>query len=273
MQEKKPYPNLVDSVGLTLLFIILLLVLSPIVVSFIIDEDKTGGDYGLATMLRYLFVILIVFATGYYYKTKSAKPGIFPLKHIGIIPSIVSIVALFCIVYITDVIFYWFPMPDEWTKEFKSFLAPDPYIFIAAGILAPVFEELIFRGIILDGLLQRYKPGTAIFISSVLFGAIHLNVWQFTGAGVDGLLYGWMYVHSRSLWPSIMLHAAKNISATIAGYYSEFDGLSLADEMGVPYYFMGIAVAMLLLTGCMRYLDRHFKRRNVTVAGTGETPM
>ena len=264
MQEKKPYPNLVDSAGLTLLFIILLIFLSPVVISFIVDEDKKSIDYGLTAMLRYLLVVVIVFLTGYYYKRKGSNPEIFPLKPIGFIPSIVSIGALFCIVYITDATTYFFPMSEDWKEHFKNFLIPRPFFIITACLLAPVFEELIFRGIILYGLMQRYKPGMAIFISSVLFGAVHMNIWQFTGAGADGLLYGWMYVRTRSILPCMMLHAVKNISGTIAGYYSEFDGLSLADKTGVTYYFTGFVVAVILLIGCMRYMDKHFKARELS---------
>lgn len=62
----------------------------------------------------------------------------------------------------------------------------------------------------------------------------------------------------------MMLHAVKNISGTIAGYYSEFDGLSLADETAVTYYFTGFVVAVILLIGCMRYMDKHFKARELS---------
>lgn len=44
-------------------------------------------------------------------------------------------------------------------------------------IAAPVLEELIFRGMMLEGLLKKYSPVTSIIISSILFGVAHLNPW------------------------------------------------------------------------------------------------
>ena len=49
-------------------------------------------------------------------------------------------------------------------------------------IVAPLTEELLFRGIILRGLLSRFRPVTAIVITGLLFAAVHLNPWQFFSA-------------------------------------------------------------------------------------------
>ena len=46
-------------------------------------------------------------------------------------------------------------------------------------IIAPIVEELIFRGVIMSGLMRNYKVGWAIFFSALLFALFHLNPWQF----------------------------------------------------------------------------------------------
>lgn len=63
------------------------------------------------------------------------------------------------------------------------------YSFISMVIAAPILEELIFRGIILKGLLKNYSPLKSILISSLLFGLIHLNPWQFIGASISVVVY------------------------------------------------------------------------------------
>ena len=77
-------------------------------------------------------------------------------------------------------------------------------------IIAPVTEELLFRGIILRGLLSRHRPATAVVITAILFAGFHLNPWQFCSALFVGILLGWFYVHSGSVAICILGHAICN---------------------------------------------------------------
>ncbi len=82
-------------------------------------------------------------------------------------------------------------------------------------ILAPVLEEMLFRGIILRSFLNQYSRWRAIFGSAALFGLAHLNIYQFAVGFVVGTISGWIYERARSLWPCILLHAAYNIAGTL----------------------------------------------------------
>lgn len=83
--------------------------------------------------------------------------------------------------------------------------------FITICILAPIFEEILFRGIILKGMLNfKINPGIAIGISGLIFGLAHLNPWQFVGAGLLGSLFGFVYYRTKSLVLPIILHALNN---------------------------------------------------------------
>lgn len=86
--------------------------------------------------------------------------------------------------------------------------------FIMVCILAPILEELIFRGLILKGMLNtKVNPWIAILLTSFLFGLAHLNPWQFMGAGFIGLILGFVYWRTKSLWLCIFLHFANNFIA------------------------------------------------------------
>src|SRR5690606_30966839 len=85
-------------------------------------------------------------------------------------------------------------------------------------IAAPILEEVIMRGIILDGLLKRYSPVRSILFSSFLFGLLHLNPWQMVSAMVIGIFAGWVYYRTRSLALPILIHATNNLSAFSMGY-------------------------------------------------------
>jgi membrane protease YdiL (CAAX protease family) len=82
--------------------------------------------------------------------------------------------------------------------------------FVMLVIIAPIAEELLFRGYLL-GKLRKHAPlWVAIFVTSVIFGAIHL-AWN---VGIDvfalSIVLCVLRVVSGSLWPSIMLHMLKN---------------------------------------------------------------
>lgn len=86
----------------------------------------------------------------------------------------------------------------------------------ALVVVAPLTEELLFRGLILRGLLGVTTPARAIVLSAVLFMAMHLNPWQFPTALALGLLYGWIYLRTRSLTLCIAGHAFNNACVLLA---------------------------------------------------------
>lgn len=112
-----------------------------------------------------------------------------------------------------NVALYFFPVPVELATMMIDLATGAQGIFATiflANIVAPLTEELLFRGIILRGFLRVYSVPRSIFLSSALFAIIHLNPWQAIGAFVLGGLFGWWYVRTRSLLPCIVGHAAFN---------------------------------------------------------------
>ena len=89
-------------------------------------------------------------------------------------------------------------------------------MFIAAVIMAPLFEEGVFRGIIQKGLINGKKnPQAAIWISALLFGIVHANPWQFVGGVLLGYVLGVVYHRTGSLLLPILLHAFNNLSSIL----------------------------------------------------------
>ncbi|MGH8118616.1 MAG: lysostaphin resistance A-like protein [Rhodanobacteraceae bacterium] len=89
--------------------------------------------------------------------------------------------------------------------------------------VAPVIEELVFRGVLLSGLASRMRVGWAILVSALIFGCAHLPDFQFAWYPVPalvllGLALGWLRVYTHSLWPSITLHATNNFIAMLAWF-------------------------------------------------------
>ena len=80
-------------------------------------------------------------------------------------------------------------------------------------ITAPIFEELQFRGIILNGLLNKYKNSSkkAIIYSAMVFGLVHLNIPQGINAFIGGIILGFIYCYTKSMKLSIFAHFINNL--------------------------------------------------------------
>jgi uncharacterized protein len=77
-------------------------------------------------------------------------------------------------------------------------------------VVAPVTEELLFRGLILRGLLTRHRPLAAVLLSSLLFALLHVNPWQFVSTFALGVLFAWFYLRTGSLGLCMFGHAVTN---------------------------------------------------------------
>ena len=107
---------------------------------------------------------------------------------------------------------------SENMAQLFSGIMKQPLGYLVIGILAPIAEELIFRGAILRVLLDAFgRKGRwpAIALTALLFAVIHGNLAQGTHAFVIGMVLGWLYVRTRSVLPGIVLHWVNNSTAYI----------------------------------------------------------
>ncbi len=82
---------------------------------------------------------------------------------------------------------------------------------LCVAVAGPVTEELVFRRAILGSMLEsKMKPGIAVLISAILFALIHFNWAQAPAAIIIGVIFGWLYVRTGSLVPSIVCHIINN---------------------------------------------------------------
>lgn len=82
--------------------------------------------------------------------------------------------------------------------------------FALLVIVAPFAEEVVFRGVLLSSLRNRWGDRAAIVGSALLFAAIHVNPYVIVPIFLLALGLGWLFVRSRSLWVSITCHASFN---------------------------------------------------------------
>ena len=144
----------------------------------------------------------------------------------------------------------------EWFSMQMEMLSSDISVMIVlAVVMAPVFEEIVFRGIIQKGLVNNgMKSTTAIWISAFLFGLVHFNPWQFVGAMLLGVVLGWVYEVTRSLLMPVLLHAFNNLVSTLIIVYTGTE--SFAEAFSVSEYIL-LAIGVLMVAG-FGYLLKNF---------------
>lgn len=119
-----------------------------------------------------------------------------------------------------EIVVRMFPLSQSETDMFKEMGSGSIGSIVIACVLAPVLEEMLFRGIILRSFLLQYPRWMAILGSALIFGAAHMNLYQFIAALMLGIFLGWLYQRSRSLVPCIVLHAVYNgalLAASLGG--------------------------------------------------------
>jgi len=147
------------------------------------------------------------------------------------------------------------PMSDQINEAMMSLESDRLWLnLLTFVLLAPVLEELIFRGIMLDGLLRKTSPLKAILLSSFLFALVHLNPWQFISAMVIGLFAGWVYYRTRNLLYPMLIHITNNALPTLSGHYFSEQGMNEALEASngsfwVILLWLGLAGAGLWALG------------------------
>ena len=103
--------------------------------------------------------------------------------------------------------------------------------FLVTAIFAPVFEEWLCRGMVLRGLLSKMKPGWAIVISALFFALIHMNPWQALNAFFIGVIMGYVYYKTGSLWLTMLIHFVNNSTSVILTQVTSFEESSYFYEM------------------------------------------
>lgn len=120
-------------------------------------------------------------------------------------------------------------------------------------LLAPVFEEILFRKLICDRIVQ-YGQRTAIIVSGLLFGLFHMNFNQFFYAAFLGGFFAFIYVKTGNLKYTIGLHMVVNFMGSVVGGLllqnvdlMEVSGMAVYAVYSMFIYGIGITGLVLLL--------------------------
>ena len=100
------------------------------------------------------------------------------------------------------------------------------WLVLAGAVVAPVVEEIFFRGFLFQGFRQKYGWVAAIILSSAIFAAAHLDPVSLIPTFVLGSVLAYLYHISNSVWPGIIFHFLVNAFGLLVFYLvTQFPGL------------------------------------------------
>jgi len=121
------------------------------------------------------------------------------------------------------------------------------------GVLAALGEELIFRGIIQRTLSSHWKnPNIAIWVTALIFGLFHMQFERFIPLAFLGLLLGYAYYYTKSIWTVVILHFINNGLQVLLLYSTRGQDLPNVDE--IPDIPIIITVLSIVLTLSLFYI-------------------
>ena len=263
--ENKNYPNIAQGFAILGIMILIPVLMVPLLMFLnkFFNED-------VSQLIYYVLSFGLSFWIVYTIRKRRTNNGTFNFKieNQRIIPFIITAIIALNMGLIAPIISL-IPMP-EFVKEIFAGLLGEYSVckFLTIVVAAPVLEELICRGIILDGLLKKYSPIKSILISSVIFGLAHMNPWQFIGAFSLGVFIGWIYYNTKSLSFAIIIHAANNLGAFLISYFSDSDASSMDETLlesygGILNFISVLIGAIVILVISIYFLRREFRKEKI----------
>lgn len=253
----KYYPTILEAAHLVIVYIF---------IQTIVDFPLAIWDYYHGSEFLYNPVKKIILGVGSilfilyfaYRKAKTKLAELFPAKWFNLfifIPMILFLWAAHIYLFkINMAIDKVFPPPDWFWELFSKVFESDYGIygaFMKIVIVAPIIEELIFRGVIMHGFMRNYPKIIAIFVSALLFALFHLNPWQFPATFLLGLLLGWVMVITRNIFACIIGHAINNgmvlLEIQYADRISEFSIYLIEEEALLQLSYLVTAFSLTLI--------------------------
>ena len=137
------------------------------------------------------------------------------------------------------------------------------WAYITTIVSAPIIEELMCRGVILETIRKRWGIGLAIVVSALFFGLIHVAPATILVATVAGLIFGVLYVRTSSIFTSIIVHAINNaIAFTLVVLEKEDVPLRTMIGNDTIYYIVYAVAAVLFVAATV---EACFKLKSLKV--------
>jgi len=245
----RPYPTIGQAFGIFGIYVVFALgagLIVPVIFGLFGYENMPLMNllgYTIAGVLTLWFVVMF----------RKKFTGSVPIVVFGGMPVLLTILLLVltpAVAIVIEPLSTLIPIPELVEKIFAMLEDKTIYTGIMVVIIGPLFEEILFRGMILDGFLKRYSPWKSILWSSFLFGLFHFNPWQFIPAFILGVIMGYVFWKTRSLWLCIFVHFVNNGLSFLALFFVDEQNAVVADLFTerrdyLLSYFISVGIVIL----------------------------
>jgi membrane protease YdiL (CAAX protease family) len=166
-----------------------------------------------------LFLVPVWWFSGHKYSASLRDLGFVRFKGSALGIGVALLIGIYVVNAVYSVVLaqYGLQPQSDMSPVFEALPSPWPLFFVIV-IVAPIAEEIFFRGFVFTGLRSRFGWGAAAAISAAMFAVFHLELTFFIPAFLLGFLFAYVYHRSNSIWPGIILHVIFN-SIGVAAYY------------------------------------------------------
>ena len=217
--------------------------------------------YILSFVLVYAFILIYTYNT---HDGDVTSPD-FSKTRVNIYVFLILLFIVPCLSILSEFFISWIPVPEWFESVMKNAVKMNFASFLTVVVAAPILEEWLCRGIILRGLLRQGSPWRAIVWSAAIFAIMHLNPWQAVPAFVLGILFGWIYWKTRSLWLCIFMHVVNNGFSFLLMFL--YPGAMDTKDAAGNFYTLILLVSLLLIfvLGYILYKGIEYNKNNTTV--------
>ena len=218
-----------------------------------LSDQTVVTPFAISLMIADALAVLVCcFPLRYIRLTSAANLASISWKHalLGIAGGVLGAVSLSVVAQNVEL--------SDMMKQLTLAMSHNVFGLLAVAIIGPVAEELLFREAIEGEMLRRgAKPWTAIIVSALAFGIIHLNLAQAIYAIPLGIIFGIIYYKTGNIIVTSLLHILNNSFAALQLYSMDesYDDTTIAEWLGSST----AAYALMALSGLLGLLFlKHF---------------
>jgi membrane protease YdiL (CAAX protease family) len=143
-----------------------------------------------------------------------------PLKRFILLGFVVGSFLFISIGLLGNILIYIFgtPVPQSFTVAVieTNYVWQFVLLLLLGGVVAPLKEEMLFRGLIYPPLRQALGRGKGMLVAGLFFATLHFDIVRFIPLFIGGVVLAWLYERSASIWPAVVAHGTWNILMAVA---------------------------------------------------------
>jgi len=147
---------------------------------------------------------------------RAPKPWVWLAVMIGIPAGLTSSIGLF---HLANLIF---PVPEQFLKQMENAIMPEELplwqLLIFISILPGIFEEIAFRGVLLHGLKNRFRPFVLCLVVGIIFGFFHVTLYRIIPTAYLGILLTAVTLLTGSIFPAMVWHMGNNAMGVLINH-------------------------------------------------------